>query len=92
MSIHRRAAKRDSAEQPIVDALRSVGALVAQVSGTGVPDLIVSRLNVVYLLEVKTGKRGKLTPEQVKFHEQWGDVVSVVRTVDEALRAIKAIS
>lgn len=43
MSLHRRAAKRDSNEGPIVQALQAQGFHVTRISGAGVPDLLVSK-------------------------------------------------
>lgn len=91
------AAKRDKSEDPIIDALRAVGAVVHQLSQRGVPDLLVCFYNPLththetYLLECKS-KGGKLTPAQVAFMETWeGHNLFVVKTVDEALKAIGAI-
>lgn len=93
----RRRVNRDLNQQPIVDTLRAVGAYVYDAShiGGGFPDLICSFREAVYLLEVKNpdnwyGKRG-LRPSQEKFNEAWrGIPIQVVRSVDEALRAIGA--
>lgn len=86
------AAKRDKTETDIVDALRSVGAVVHHISQAGLPDLLVCYREQTYLLECKS-KGGKLTPAQLAFMETWeGHNLFVVKTVDEALRAIGAIS
>lgn len=53
MSIHRRAARRDSNEDAIVDALIAAGASVTRLSAEGVPDLLVGIAGQTYLLEVK---------------------------------------
>ncbi len=90
MSIHRRAAKRDANEAEIKDALKAVGASVVTISAKGVPDLLVGYRGVNYLLETK-GKRGKLTPDQVQFFEDWCGEASVVRTVEDALKVIGAV-
>jgi hypothetical protein len=83
MSLKRRGAggKRDSAEKPIVDALRAVGARVLFVSGQGNPDLFVRHRGSWTALEVKTNK-GRLTHNQQNL--EW----AVVRTPEEALAAI----
>jgi hypothetical protein len=103
MSIHRRAARRDANEPEIVAALKAVGATVQQLSGEDVPDLLVGFRGGDYLLEVKRplGPRGghaegikhvSLTPEQATWHAAWrGRPPVVVRSVDEALRAIGAV-
>lgn len=83
----RLAAKRDTNERAIVDALRGVGASVVQLSDKGVPDLLVGFRGETLLMEVK-GKRGKLTADQVEWHDGWRGQVAVVRSVDEALAVI----
>jgi hypothetical protein len=91
MTIHRRAAKRDTIATTIIQALRGVGAQVWQVSGKGIPDLLVLFRGEFYLLEVKTG-RGKLTPAQVEFFDDADTPnAAVVRSVDDALQVIGAI-
>ena len=91
MSIYRRAAKRDKNEPEIIQALRAVGASVAQNSAPGLPDLLVGYRGQTYLIEVKAPK-GTLTPDQVEFMRQWeGTLVHICKTPDEALRAIGAI-
>jgi len=85
-------AKRDKTETEIVDALRAVGAVVHYLSQTGLPDLLVCYREQTYLLECKS-KGGKLTPAQLAFIETWdAHNLFVVKTVDEALRAIGATS
>lgn len=90
MSIHRRAAKRDDNEDEIIKALKQVGCSVSQLSGTGVPDLLVGFRQHTYLLEVKE-RKGTFTAAQKWWHETWlGQPAVVVRSVEEALRAIGA--
>lgn len=84
MSLHRRAAKRDAAERPIVEALRAVGADVTFISGVGAPDLLIRFRGRLYGLEVK-GPKGKRTAAQIA--TDW----PIVRSVEEALRNIGAI-
>ena len=87
MSIKRYAAKRDKNEADIVRVLEYVGATVTPLSDTGCPDLLVGYDGENYLLEVK-GKRGKLTVDQIAWHQTWAGSVQVVRNADEALRAL----
>lgn len=101
-----RAKRRDASEPAIVEALRGVGAYVAQLDGGGIPDLLVGFRGATYLLEVKTpqkngrarsrnheGGRGELKPRQASFLDAWcGGPVAVVHTVEEALAAIGASS
>lgn len=89
MSINRKAAKRDKNEKEIIEVLRLHGASVFQLSGKGVPDLLVSYRGKNYLLEVKSGK-GKLTPDQEQFHLDWQGEIHIVRSADEAVEIIKS--
>lgn len=91
MSLHRHAAKRDTNENEIMQALAYAGAAVHQISAKGVPDLLVAFRGQTFLLETKS-KRGKLTPDQEAFFATWdGGKVAIVRSVDDALKAIGAI-
>lgn len=94
MSIHRRAARRDNAEAPIIEALRAAGASVVQLD---VIDLLVgyappaTGIPETFLLEIKTEK-GKLTKSQIEFIKNWrGGKIGVARTPEEALKIIGAI-
>jgi hypothetical protein len=91
-----RAAKVDANQAEIVAALRAIGCKVYVSSsfGQGFPDLVVltPRRHVV-LLEVKDGAKPpsarKLTPEQVKFHNEWdGGPVHVVDSIQAAIDAV----
>lgn len=53
MSLHRRAARRDDNEPPIIEALEAIGAEVRQLSGARVPDLLVGYRGATFLLGVK---------------------------------------
>lgn len=75
--------KRDLNEPEIVAALRSVGAQVWHVSGTGLPDVLVWFRQRFFVLECKSA-RGKLTKAQAAI------IWPVVRTPEEALIAIGA--
>lgn len=86
--MNRRAAKRDGNEQEIIDTLRKAGATVTQLSDSGLPDLLVGYLGVNLLMEVKTPK-GSLSDDQEKWHAAWRGEVLVVRSVDEALEALR---
>ena len=82
------AAKRDTNEREIVQALRMIpGVMVHHLSAPGVPDLLVSRNGVNYLMEIK-GRWGKLTDLEKYFFETWTGQAAIVRDVDEALRVI----
>ncbi len=91
MSLHRRAARRDTNEREIIEALIVVGASVQQLSVKGCPDLLVGYRGVNWLMEVKTDK-GELTEAEFAFMEDWEGQADVVRSVDEALEMIGAKS
>lgn len=87
----RRAARRDDNEGALVQAIEAAGWAVFRVSDEGLPDLFVVRRGECRWIEVK-GAKGKLTPAQEKVHARLkanGFSVFVVRTVDEALAAVK---
>ena len=83
------AAKTDANQQEIVDALRQVGASVLVLSrvGQGCADLAAGIRGQTFFLEVKTDK-GKLTEDEQKFMDEWRGHYAIVRTPEEALRAI----
>ncbi len=87
MGVNRRAAKRDTNEPEIIQALRAAGATVEQLSKKGVPDLLIGFQGSTYLIEVKTAK-GKLTPDESTWIEKWNGPVHIVRTIEEALRVL----
>ena len=94
MSIHRRAAKRDANEPEIINALTQAGATVWQLSGAGIPDLLVGFRGTTYLIDVKNlGGRGqRLTDDQKTFFEDWrGGKAGIAMTIGEALRFICAV-
>lgn len=89
MSCHRYAAKRDANEPEIVEAFKSGGANVARLSANGLPDLLVSFMGVLRLVEVKRG-RAKLRASQEAFKAVWSDSpIYVVRTAPQARKWLK---
>lgn len=87
---NRYAARTDQNQSAIVAALRAVGCSVVSLHrvGGGVPDLLVGHIGHTYLLEIKT-PTGRVSPNQRAWHRAWdGDTVYVVRTPEEALRAV----
>ena len=93
MTLHRRNPKRDQNEADIVNALARAGAFVSQLSGEGMPDLLVIFRGNIYLVEVKAPK-GKLTPAQIEYHARAlneGVKVNIAHTPLEALQIIGAI-
>ena len=81
----------DKNQSEIVHALRQVGATVILMheAGEGIPDLLIGYRRETYLMEIKS-KTGKLNPRQVEWHSEWrGDPVSIVRSIEDALNAIR---
>jgi hypothetical protein len=91
----RRAAHVDSTQPVIVKALRAVGASVKRITspdGDGCWDLLAGFRGADFKLEVK-GPSTPVSPGQLKLHTSWrGAPTFVVRTPEEALRAIGAIT
>ena len=78
--------RRDNNEREIIDALEAAACDVVQIDYPC--DLLVGRAGVNTLLEVKQPD-GKLRDSQERFAETWrGAPVWVVRTVEEAFRAV----
>lgn len=83
--------KIDGNQAEIVNALKKVGCSVMDLSavGGGCPDIAVGRNNIVYLLEIKNpATKGKLNKLQKEWHAKWRGQVDVVRTIEEAFKAI----
>lgn len=87
MTVKRYAAKRDSNEQPIIEALRAAGATVQQ---TDFCDLIVGYQGENFLLEVKSSG-GRLTKSQKRLLTDWQGQYAVVWNIDDALEVIGAL-
>lgn len=81
--------RRDANHEEIVAALEQAGATVYPIDRP--VDLLVGVRGVNYLLEVKT-KRGKPEPRQVSFFLEWRGAVTMVRSIEEALRAVGLLS
>lgn len=85
----------DGNQVAVVDALRSVGALVQHLHsvGGGCPDLLVGYRGKLALLEVKDGRKPPsaraLSESETTWHARWaGYPVHVVTSPLEALAAI----
>ena len=90
MSLNRRAAKRDTAEGPILDALKAAGYLVVQHDKYDL-DVWHPRFNrFVMALEVKTPKIGRRTDSQAALVAA-GYPLTFVTTPLEALKAVGAV-
>lgn len=95
----RRAANIDKNQPAIVEALRRVGVTVEII---GKPlDLLVCCRGETSLMEIKNPERtsddpdSRLTQAQIEFIARWPGKIHVVRTTEEAIRAVlgeKALS
>ena len=85
-----RAARTDKNHAEIRNFLRKAGVLVWDTHdiGGGFPDLLICHHGKLALIEVKD-KRGKLTPDQVAFHEFWP--VYIVHNKTEAVAVLDKI-
>jgi hypothetical protein len=82
--------KLDANHTEIVQALRKLGCPVLDISmvGGGAPDLVVATIRGEWImLELKTAK-GVVSERQKQFHSKWPGIIHIVRSVDEALRAV----
>ena len=83
----------DANQGDIVEALVAAGCSVVSTArmGGGFPDLVVGRGEIgrgpVFLLEVKSAK-GRFTPLERRFAARWRGNYQVVRTVEDALKAV----
>jgi hypothetical protein len=92
VSLHRRNPRRDGNEAAIRQALEAQGFCVMPISGTGIPDLVVSQpagtrpYPRVWLVEVKQPK-GTFKPAQMAWREKWGGAVPItLRTIEDCQR------
>ena len=96
--VMRQRGRIDANQREIVAALRAVGCSVESLAqlGGGVPDLLVGRGGVNYLLEVKDGlkppSRRVLTDDEAGWHRNWRGGVVVVKSVSDALRAVGVVT
>ena len=79
----------DTNQRLIVAALRAAGATVQHLHmvGQGCPDVLCGFGGRNFVIEIK-GDHGRMTRDEIEWHECWRGDVCVVHTVDEALRAI----
>lgn len=83
----RRAAKTDGNQSAIVDALKRIGVAVEYIKKP--VDLLVCHRGTTALMEVKNPDGGdRLTKDQIEFIARWPGTIYVVRSVEEALKAV----
>lgn len=82
----------DANQVEIVTAFRQMGARVQVLSnvGKGFPDLLICVRGRLALVELKDGaksaSRRKLTPDEVRWHEEWQEApVFVIESIEEAV-------
>lgn len=85
----RRAAKVDSTQSSIVEALRRVGAWVRPLHtvGQGFPDLLVWNRGRYVLVECKAPGE-KLNKQQVEFIAECPGEIHVVHSAEQAVKAV----
>lgn len=89
----RLAARIDSNQPEIVQAMRDMGAEVTHMHqlGKGVADLLVSWRQGWYVFECKATAREELTPDQIKWIGKQRAAVVVITSADEAVRFLQAV-
>lgn len=95
----RRKHRIDANQHEIVAVLIQAGYSVHDLSavGAGITDILVGGVDRMtgqranWLLEIKVAE-GQLNARQVEWHAAWRGQRAVVRTVDEALKAVGALS
>ena len=97
----RRAARRDDNEQSIIKAMRAEGAYVKVINDEGLFDLLVaytgpSGFQHTLLLEVKDGAKPpsarRLTPAELKFHDEWPlSNLFIVISAEHAVALLKTL-
>jgi hypothetical protein len=89
----RLAARTDSNQSEIVEAMRDMGAVVTFMHqlGKGVADLLVSWRQQWFVMEVKASPREKLTPDQIEWIGRQRAAVVIITSPDEAVRFLQAV-
>jgi hypothetical protein len=92
----RKRARIDANQSSVVNALRAEGVSVLSLApmGGGVPDLLCSRRNRTWLVEIKNGalvhSKQKLTPMEFEFHSSWQGELWLVNSVDQAMELLRS--
>lgn len=90
----RRAAKRDTSEPQIVDALKACGFSVFRMDQP--VDLLAGFRGISYLVEVKSGSKGyakSLNENQQTFAAQWnGSPVFILRSEEDAIAWAQSVA
>lgn len=77
----------------IAQAFRALGCSVESLAqvGKGVPDLLVARRGITWLIEVKQPK-GKETPDQTEWAARWTGCRAIARSVDDVANIVGRIN
>ena len=70
MSLHRRAARKDTNHTEVVEAFLAAGCTVQVVNQAGAPDLVVGYRGRDFWVEIKS-QDDKLNPLQRSWHSHW---------------------
>lgn len=81
--------RTDANQKELVAAIRKLGVSVLILSdlGKGCPDIALGHRGINYFCECKTEK-GKLTPAQELFFDQWRGQVSIIRSLDDVFELL----
>jgi Holliday junction resolvase len=86
-------AKRvDTNQKEIVKVLRDLGCSVVHMheAGRGIPDLLVGKDDITYLVEIKRDAKASYTPAQIEFQDNWkGAKVVRINNIDDAIDFVK---
>ena len=86
-------AKRvDVNQKEIVKVLRDLNCSVVHLHecGKGIPDLLVGKDDITYLVEIKRDAKASFTSAQIEFQSSWtGSPVVRINNVDEAIAFVK---
>lgn len=93
MSVHRYAPKRDENERALITLLEGCGYQVIQVSGEGVPDLLVNDHHTRRTVPVEVkGAGGKLTPAQQAAFASWrGTPILIASEGEQVLTYLRGV-
>lgn len=89
--------KVDANHKSIVEGLRAIGATVRSTAaiGKGFPDIAVGYRNQNWLFEIKNPdlypSQRHLTTAEAEFFENWRGQVSIIETLDDALKLITSV-
>ena len=80
-----RRSRVDKNQSSVVKALRDAGCSVQLLHavGEGCPDLLVGYRGVSVPVEVKNGRKARLTPQQVAWTESWNGSFLIVRDAED---------